>query len=209
MKLCISLLLMSTAWGQLQTNSIIVAASRTLPAVPDQATFGVQVYSGFGPSLSDIVEAVSSAGVSASDFTGFGFLNNLPPNTSVEWDFSFTVPLSALGGAINALSSLQANHSNGLVVSFSFQGASTSVAGQPACVITDLVADATAEAQALADAANLRLGPVLAVSDQGGLATPFFVFASGAFLTVGRIDFLPSTLPSTCVATVKFGIVRL
>jgi hypothetical protein len=156
-----------------------------------------------------IVKVVSSAGLGAGDFAGFGFLNILPANTSVEWDFTLTVPLSALGSAITTLSSLQTNRSNGLVVSFNFQGTSTSVAGQPACVISDLVADATAQAQVLADAANLRLGPVLAVSDQGGAATPYFIFVSGAFLTIGRIDFLLGSTPSTCVATVKFGIVRL
>jgi len=190
----------SAAWGQLQTNSILVSASRTSASIPDQATYFVQVYSGFGASLSDVVNAVSSAGISSVDFAGFGFFNDLPPNASVEWDFNLTVPLSTLGPTIAALSSIQAKANNGLVVSFSFQGTSTSAAAQPKCVISDLVADATVQAQALADAANLRLGPILAVSDQGAATT-------GLFILGDRVSI--STPPTTCAATVKFGIVRL
>jgi uncharacterized protein YggE len=206
MKLCAVVFFVSAAWGQLQTNSILVTATRTLASVPDQATFSVQVYSGFGASLTDVVNAVSSAGISAGNFTGYGFFNALPPNTSLEWDFNLTAPLSTLGPTLATLSSLQAKGSNGLVVSFSFQGTSTSAAGQPACVISDLIGDATVQAQALADAANLRLGPVLAVSDQGGAATPYFIL--GAVSIREFVSFV-TTPPTTCVATVKFGIVRL
>lgn len=200
MRFCAVLFLASAAWGQLQTNSILVAASRAMPSIPDQATLSVQVYSGFGASLSDVVNAVSSAGINSSNFTGFGFFNVLPLNTHLEWDFDLTVSLSTLGPTMATLSSLQAKGSNGLVVSFSFQGTSTSQAAQPMCVISDLVADATVQAQALADAANLRLGPVLAVSDQGGATT-------GLFILGDRVSV--STPPTICTATVKFGIVRL
>src|SRR5580704_544695 len=94
MRVCAIVFLASAAWGQLQTNSILVTASRTLASVPDQATYSVQVYSGFGASLSDVVNAVSSAGISSSNFTGLSFFNVLPPNTHLEWDFNLTVPLS-------------------------------------------------------------------------------------------------------------------
>src|SRR5271165_7514574 len=193
MRVCAVLFLASTAWGQLQTNSIFVTASRTLASIPDQATLSVQVYSGFGASLSDVVNAVSSAGISSNNFTGIEFLNVLPPNTSLEWDFNLTTPLSTLGPTMATLSSLQAKGSNGLVVSFSFQGTSTSQAAQPKCVIADLVSDATVQAQALADAANLRLGPVLAVSDQGVGGT------AGLFIVAARLYF-ESTTPATCAA---------
>jgi uncharacterized protein YggE len=206
MKFCAVLFLASAALGQLQTNSILVAASRTMASIPDQATLSVQVYSGFGASLSDVVNAVSSAGISSSNFTGFGFFNVLAPNTSLEWNFSLTVPLSTLGPTMAALSSLQTKGSNGLVVSFSFQGTSTSQAAQPKCVTSDLVADATVQAQALAAAANLRLGPVLAVSDQDGGGTPYFIFGG---VSLREFAYLLTTTPATCAATVKFGIVRL
>jgi uncharacterized protein YggE len=212
MKLRVSLLCAAAAWGQLQTNAIIVSASRTLNSVPDQAAFSVQVYSAYGATLSDVVNAVSSIGITSGNLTGavFSFRGDLPtrsvlpPNTNLEWDFNLTVPLSNVGSTIAALTALQAKTNNGLSVSFSLQGIGTSAAGQPACVIADLVADATVQAQQLADAANLRLGPVLAVSDQS--STPSF---SIAFLSLPSFVGFLTTPPPACAATVKFGIVRL
>jgi len=203
MKFCAIAMCASAAWGQLQTNSIVVTASRTLNAIPDQAVFSVTVYSGYGTSLNEVVDAVSSVGITSSNFVTFGYpFSVLPANYSVEWDFNLTVPLSSLSGTIASLSALQSKGSNGLAISFSLQGTNASPAAQPACVIADLVADATGQAQQLADAANLRLGPILAVSDQA-------VAGILVFLVAGIPFFTSSTPPLACVATVKFGIVRL
>ncbi len=215
MRLCLALLLCGSAgWAQLQTNAILITASRTLNVAPDQAIFDIQVSSGYGASLSDIVNILSPAGVTASDFASLTplFLYAVGPNSTgtnytLSWGFTLTVPLSQAPGTLNQLTSLatKTNTTNPLSVSFSLIGTSTSQAAQAACPINDLVADATAQAQTLADAANLRLGPILAVSNQISTLPETF----SEVYSFGIIPILRLSPSQACVATVKFGIVRL
>ena len=209
MKLCLALLCSSLGWAQLQTNSIEITASRTLNAIPDQASFDVQVATGFGASLSDVVNDLSSVGITAADFASLSpaFLFVSRPNYSLEWDFIFTVPLSNAPSILNQLTALTNKTARISPVSISFDllGVSTSQANQPMCPINDLVADATAQAQILANAANLRLGPILAISNQSSTLPGTF---SDVF-SFGIIPILRLSPSQACTATVKFGIVRL
>lgn len=198
----LALLCGSLGWAQLQTNSIEITTSRTLAATPDQASFSVRVDTGLGATLADVANVLSSTGITADNFVNLtpAFLN---PRYDLEWNFNLTIPLSKISSTVAQLTSLPTR-----TTSFTFSGVTTSAAAQPTCRTADLVADASAQAQKLADAANLRLGPVLAISDAGGpvgvLALPSGFTLSG-FLRFAII----SQNKRTCVATVKFGIVRL
>ena len=209
MRLCLALLCGSLGWAQLQTNSIEITTTRTLTATPDQVTFNIWVDTGFGYSLSDVLNAISSVGITADNFAGLSspFLYIVgSAHYSLEWDFSLTVPLSKASSTMAQLASLAVKTAriDALLISFGLQGVSTSPTNQPTCAISDLVADATAQAQALADAANVRLGPVLAISNQRGTSTGIISF----FILSTRL-IPPLSVSQTCTATFKFGIVRL
>src|SRR5271167_3429476 len=75
----LALLVASVAFAQLETNSVTVTASRTVSAAPDQVIFGVFVNSGFSSSLADIVNAVSSAGITQANFSTLTQVSNPNP----------------------------------------------------------------------------------------------------------------------------------
>ena len=73
------------------------------------------------------------------------------------------------------------------------------------CSIPDLLADARAQAQKLADAAGLTLGAILAMSSFA--ATPAANPDTGIAIP-GLISTALLTTPQICTATVKFGLTR-
>ena len=207
MKFCLVLLCVPLGWAQLLTNSIEITASRTASASPDQAAFDVLVGSDFGTSLADILSALSPAGITADNLVGLlplpGLLFNMDSSFAFLREFNLNVPLAKLTATASQLATLQKN--SGLSITFSLHGVST----PPACVIGDLVADATVQAQKLADLANLRLGPVLAISDSTRPSFSFTSARSFVSLTGFLLNYPVSPGPLNCAVTVKFGIVRL
>ncbi len=79
---------------------------------------------------------------------------------SLQWSFTLAVPLSKIKDTIATLTTVQQNvakKNNGFSVSFSLQGAQVSPQAQQSqtCALPDLIADARAQAQKLADAAGM------------------------------------------------------
>ena len=205
--------------AQTDSNSITVTASRTPNLQADQTVFGVSVISGLNATFEDVLGALQGSGIALANFTGvttapyyiIGVLQPAsdpnpvtppaPPPT-LQWSFSLPVPLSKIKDTIGTLTTVQQNvarKNNGLSVLFQVQGTQVSAQSQQsqACVLSDLIADARAQAQKLADAAGLGVGAILAMSGATSGATPIFLYSSW---------FSPST--PNCTLTVKFALQR-
>jgi hypothetical protein len=165
-------------FGQLNSNSISITASRVIYVQPDQVAFYVSVSSGPDATLTDILNALAGAGVTASEFTGaISFYDATPGQTnpwSQNWAFSVPVPFSKMKETAMALASLQqtiAQKNSGLSVSVGLPALSVSPELQASqkCSNRDLVADARAQAEKLASAAGLAVGSILSIAPGGNL----------------------------------------
>ena len=208
------------AFGQLDSNSVTVTATRSLTQQPDQVLFGVTVESGLNTGLDDVVAALQGSGITLGNFVGVstapaGFVltgGPLLPTTvmpMLQWTFALPVPLPKIKDTLASLSALQkgiAQQNKGLTLSFNVQGNQVSAPSQ-ACPIPDLLADAHAQAQKLAAAAGLSLGTVLAMSSVTSVPSSI---ASVAPVIQGSISFSATApvFPSVCSMTVKFALLR-
>jgi hypothetical protein len=201
------------AFAQLDSNSVTVSATRSMSQQPDQVLFGVTVQSGFNTSLDDVVAALQGSGITAANFGGVGtgptpLLSAGPVTQSLQWVFALPVPLAKIKDTIATLTTLQksiAQQNTGLVLSFNVQGAQVSTQAQQShvCPTSDLLADATTQAQKLASAAGLSLGTVLAMSSGTSASS-----SVGSVSIAGLFVSAPPVLPSVCSMTVKFALLR-
>lgn len=198
------------AFGQLDSNSVTVSASHGANLQADQIVFSVSVDSGLNLNLDDIVAALAGTGITAANLSSIGPPQQYPqpPDLGVEWVFALTAPLSKVKDTATLLANLQqsiAKKNNGLTMSFRIQGTQVSqelLQSQP-CVLQDLIADARSQAQKLAEAADLHLGQVLALS--GAIST-----VSGSTSNVLPNSYAPIYSPyPPCYLTVKYTLVRL
>jgi hypothetical protein len=202
----------SLAFGQIDSNAVTVTASRNATLQPDTVLFDVTVATGFNAGLDDVIAALAGSGITAANFTNVSsqqFIQDfnpgvVAPQPMLQWTFVLPVPLSKLKDTSTALSNLQqsiAKKNAGLAMSFFVQGTQVSPQLQQSqpCVVSDLLTDARAQAQKLADAAGLTLGQLLALSSATSSTT-----VSSSF---GLASFLLS--PSVCAVTVKYALIRL
>jgi hypothetical protein len=158
--------------GQVAQSSITATASRDLAVQPDEVVFSVTVNSPLTATLSSVVAAVQSVGITQANFTGvstFTSLFSVGTLTNLTWSFRLVAPLSQMKSVIDQLNALvitvgKAN--SGLAVSFSVQqiDVSQKLADAQTCPASDLLNDAKAQAQKMADVAQLTLGNLLALS---------------------------------------------
>jgi len=184
------------AFGQLDSNSITVTASRSTALQADQAVFTVDVNAGLNTCLDDVLGALAGSGITLVNFNGVnnqqGFIPTqwfMPTAPTVDWFFTLPVAISQIKATAASLTSLQqsiAQKNNGLTLSFAVRGTQVSPPLQQSqmCSISDLVSDARSKAQKLASAAGVTLGSVLAMSTSISSST-------------------------SCSLTVKFQLVRL
>lgn len=203
----------SVAYAQLDSNSVTVTAFRNVNLQPDQIIFSVRVNSGLNTSLDEIIAVLQGSGIGIANFssvsTGNSFTFNLPPpgaqpEPMLEWDFVLPVPLSKMKDTTTTLSNLQqtiTQRNKGLTLWFYVQGSQVSLQLQQSqsCPIADLLADARAQAQKLANASGQNVGNVLAMSSSiattvsNGVALAGFPYSS----------YLPG-----CSMTAKFALGR-
>lgn len=173
------------AFAQLESNSITVTASRYSSVQPDQVVFTVDVTSGLDTKLDDVIAALAGSGVTLANFNGtmpaVAWSGSLPVTTIIDWSFTLPVPISQIKATVASLSILQqsiAQKNNGLALSFAIRGTQSSpqVLQSVACSISDLMSDARAQAQKIANATGFTLGYVLSMSS--------FTTAPNCFLTV-------------------------
>jgi hypothetical protein len=215
----------SLLFGQLESNSVTVTASRSANVQPDQVLLAVYVNSGINASLDDVLAVLKTSGITITNFSGvstnstFGLIPvggvPLPQPTppTLQWAFGLPVPFSKMKDTLAALTSLQQSiiHANsGFTLSFTVQGAQVSPGLQQqsqTCSISDLIAEASAQAHKLASAAGLSLGSILAMSSVASNPVennfvPAANFGNGTFVSAIL------TTPPGCVLTVKFALTR-
>ena len=208
-------------FGQMDSNSITVTASRSVSLTPDEALFSVVVGSGATAGLDDILGALEGSGITMANFSGVntsavqcvftGTPSTLPTSPAmlptVDWAFSLPVPLAKIGSAIKTLTAFQqtiGQNKSGFTLSFSIVGTRVSPQLQmtQTCVLADIIADAQTQAQKVASAAGLGVGSILALS------SPVITsVSSGTTVPVPTIV-SQLTSPPVCTVTVKFGLTR-
>lgn len=200
-------LVVAPVFGQLDPHTITISATRSTYLQPDDAVFSVSVSAGAAISLDQVVAALSSLGITSSDLTG---VNNTfsPPN--LQWNFNLPVPLSSLTATIGSLTKLQQSitqNNSGLTLSFSVNGTQISQQLQQAqsCSNSELIADATAQAQKLAAAAGLMLGPIAKLSN-GPSPQTYGVLYDPLVGYVVPSNFVPASSPVTCSLVVEFRL---
>jgi uncharacterized protein YggE len=198
------------ALGQLESHTLTISATRRVNIQPDEVVFGLSVSSATATSLDQVVAALSGLGITSANLTGVG--NNNDPKT-VQWSFRLATPLSSLSATIASLAKLKqtiGQNNSGLTLTFSLDGTQVSPQLQQSqtCSTSDLIADATAQAQKVAVAAGLVLGPILKLSNEP-LIQPYGAPVSGARLGVFAIasfSLAPAPPPVTCTLAVQFQL---
>jgi uncharacterized protein YggE len=208
----------SLAFGQMDSNSITVTASNNVTLQPDQAIFSVSVTSPLSTGLDDVLAALQGSGITVANFSGVSTNNQfgvpvLPggqvPAPTLVWSFNLPAPLANTKTTVASLTTLQQNiakANNGLTMSFSIVGTQVSqqLAQSQACSLSSLITSATAQAQALAAAGSLTLGPISALSSSTSNVVSNSSFVeSGAFIST-----IINSIPPPCAVTVKFSVTR-
>jgi uncharacterized protein YggE len=155
-------------------HAVSITASRTSTPLPDHVLISISVTSGIASGLDDIMNSLTQAGVTGATFsnvyTAYTYDNKGNQTAYLQWSFTLATPLTALKNTIQQLLSAEAalsKQKTGIGLSFSTSGLQVSPQAQPACSQAALVTDATAQAQALAGAAEVSVGPVTAISGAG------------------------------------------
>ena len=157
------------AWAQSDTNSVTVSATRVIPDVPpDQVGLAVTITAGVDKTLDDVLAVLTSAKIGLSELNMMYTSSGSEPE--FEWIFSTAVKLSDLNRILAVLSSARSKLAAGGGLRMDYQ-VSTVFASQQAtatqqCSYGALLSDAQNQAQKLAAAAGVPLGPVLVLVDQ-------------------------------------------
>jgi Protein of unknown function (DUF541) len=195
LRLVYSFVILSAALcAQVTQGSITVTASRNTTLQPDQAVFGVTVATPVSATRDDAVAALAGTGITAANFTSvssstqFATSPAATQQTILQWTFNLTVAIGDLKTTVSQLSAAQANtakKNNGFSVSFGVQSTTVSdqqLASKP-CPISDLLADARAQAQKVGSASNLNVGAILS------MAAPVIANTPACSLTVKFVAF--------------------
>jgi len=198
----------SSVFGQLDSDTVTIQASRLVNPTPDQFVFYLSVSASPSTTLDRVVAALSPTGITASDFDSM--YGGADSQSSLQWSFTLAVPFTKTTSTIASLIALeQSIGQNDSGMSLMFQG--THVSSQAiqwqSCAAKDLVADAQAQAQNLAAAAGLALGPILAISD-GSSGRPAGTYVANAWFSVSSFLLGYTTTPSGCYLEVKFKLLR-
>lgn len=196
------------AFGQLQTDTITITATRQVSLLPDQIVFSVQVVAPESAGIDDVVAQVAGVGISAANLSGVSSYFN----GGLAWNFTLAVPIPQASATTASL--VQLAQQSKQAVTFYVRGTQVSPVLQQSqpCSQASLISDAQSQAQSLAAAAGFTVGAVLAVSD--GRLTPaaLRVVAEGLPALVGGFfgmeSFAIPPQPITCTAVVKFQLLR-
>ncbi len=191
------------ALGQVTPNSVTVNATRNASVQPDQVVFGVFVDTPSDAARDDVIAALQGSGITLANFSSvrsFQGVNTDQTVTTLEWSFYLTAALSTMKSTTGLLSAVQksvAESKPGFKMFFGVEGTQTSPqAAQQAqpCPLSDLVADARAQAQKMASAAGGSVGAILGIS-----SATLNTNAANPLVQVGSYPI--------CSLTVKFALV--
>lgn len=197
-RLVFILLAASAAFGQ---NTLTINASRQVNAQPDQATIGIYVNTDASQTLDQVLALLKPANISATDFASL----QAAGSGQLQWTFNTPVPLSNLTAVAAALNGLKSAG-----VSYFVEGATaSSQATAQACNYGALIGDAQTQANKLAAAAGVTLGPIVSLN-QGTSQVPAAVYRLGDFTqSLGFLVSAISTTPTpSCALAVQFQITQ-
>lgn len=199
-RLWLTVLIVCPLFGQLDSGSVTVTATRTMTFQPNQAEFAVAVPSAADASLDDVLPAMASAGVTAANLAGI-----TQAERGLTWTFAWIVPLSRTKETIAALQALR------LQFQVTGVGVSDDVLSPDRCSMSDLIADARTQADRLARSVGAGVGSVLAVANSP-TAELFPVSLAGGFVFASllpgfpRAPLFPTSSTLNCSLTVKFRL---
>jgi len=216
MRLLLLLTAAATAFAQPDTGAITITASRNVTAIPDQVQYTVTLRTEAYLEVSEVVARLTGTGITAADLsyvTGGGEFT--------EWTFNLVTPFSKMAETNATLARLQQSirvfQSHSLSFRVTSQQTSTDATAQ-ACPLTALVSDARREADRIATAAGIHVGPIVGLSEARSI--PTLLERQGAFtatLTSSRLGsagfaelllpyFPPLPTYTACSLVVQFGL---
>jgi hypothetical protein len=178
--------LLNPAWLLAQVSAtdrtVTVTASRATNVVPDQALFSVIVYTPPTATRDEVLAGLQGSAITAANLTSIYSSTNYDNITrtnqdQLTWTFSLTVPFSSVKTTMDQLAGLQlavGKAGKGMTLNFALRGTQASaqaLAGQN-CSAADLISDARAQAQKIAVAAGLSVGPVVGASGTSVVTPP-------------------------------------
>lgn len=156
----------------LDADSIVVTAVKSVVLAPTDVTFMLNVSADLSLTLDQVLAAVDM-GLTAQDLAGInsypvGPYPPVPSFSRVNYLFRLSVPFSKMKETAEKLERLRKSLDGGMDLNYN-----TSVVGPNRAAVEeahdralpDLMADAKKRAQALADAAHLKIGTIQAVSE--------------------------------------------
>lgn len=176
MRILAFLLSGSLLFAQLESNTVTVTAARAVAVQPDQVVFSVFVAAPSTASFEEVLASLQGSGITAAQFSSISSPTQLVttnPLLSVtpqqQWRFTVPEPLAKFKDTALMLAAFQktfAQKANGFTLGFTVAGAQASqqLLTPRQCPVSDLIDDARTQAQKLAVAAGLTLGPILALS---------------------------------------------
>ncbi|HEY6390432.1 MAG TPA: hypothetical protein VIX89_04075 [Bryobacteraceae bacterium] len=199
----------SLAFGQLDSDTLTVSASRPLNAKPDQLVLTLNVTTPVSTGLDEVVASLKSVGITAANFS---YVSSPRDNATLSWSFTLAVPFSKVPAT-----AVQLMARNVQFYPRNFQVSAASLPAQQ-CQVPVLMADVKASAKNLADAAGLVVGEVVAMSDVSSVSSISFqkspdpVTGVGLTYAISLANFV-LTAPRqpqqvTCSLTVKFKLLR-
>jgi hypothetical protein len=211
------LAIQAMALAQLDPDTLTINVTRNLLLQPDQVSINVFVSAPADSSFDDVLAALQGSGLTAANLTAaYTFMGSSDPTT--DWSFSLAVPVAKLKDAIAALQ--KAQDSSALDITFFTAGPRTSpelLASQP-CPYATLVSYARTQAQKVADAAGVGVGPIIGVSDSpGGVGAAVTIAVLAAFDPTTGIPSLGgssgfsawfSPVSSPCTMAVQFKLLH-
>jgi hypothetical protein len=166
---------LGAAFLQPGPNTITINASQSLSPAPDQAAIAITVTFGLTSTLDDVTTALTTAGITGPSLSAVTTTYSAVQNgsqtqaTNVVWTFTMTAPISSLGATLAQLTTAQTAFQKAnptLSLTFNVEGGSNS---QPlSCPQSALFAQAQRQAQQLAAAAGVVVGPVLSLTSSSG-----------------------------------------
>lgn len=171
--LCIAFAVASVLTAQTQFPSLTITASRSVSIQPDEVVFSINITASAEKELPAILPMLAKSGITAANLSSVTLVRSgdlsRPAAATLAWLFLLPAPISKQKDTIADLTALQQSigqNGSGLQMVFSLAGMQSSQArASEACSFADLIADARAQAQKLADDAHLKVGSIVALSD--------------------------------------------
>jgi uncharacterized protein YggE len=221
-----AILLSVAAFGQNESNSITVTASRSMDVPIEQVSYSIQVKSAIDATLSQVLQQVQSLGITANDLSGVSTtapvlqlpipgISVVPDTPQLIWSFSFTSRFSQFQQTLSQLRAASTPNPDrkNFTISFSIVNASATQATideAASRVLPDLIADARVRAKRLVDAAGLTVGVILTLSDSRSTDSAGAIgVASADILRLATTSLGGFTSPKLTVSvSVRFAFLR-